>query len=214
MATERQIAANRENAQLSTGPRTDAGKAASSNNALRHGLASRGLIILPGQEPVFAQMESDLRHSLNPDGPLQELIFKRALTATWNLHRCGEAEALVYEKSGRPGLDPMLDNDTPNELRYARIRKYAREAENSMYKAMRELGKLQAEKQFRHDAFPLNEAQPENAEVHAQSEVCCIRQVLKDVANHNRNEAKPVVANRIKAISDDRTATPIARAAA
>ena len=204
MATEQQIAANRANAQLSTGPRTDAGKAASSTNALRHGLASRGLIILPGQEPVFAQMESDLRHSLNPDGPLQELIFKRALTATWNLHRCGEAEALVYEKSGRPGLDPMLDNDNANEVRYARIRKYAREAENSMYKAMRELGKLQAEQQFRHEAFPLNDAQPENAEVHAKSEVCSMRQVLKNVANHSRNEAKPAAGSRIQANRDTR----------
>jgi len=108
----------------------------------------------------------------------------------------------------------MLDNDNANEMRYARIHKYAREAENSMYKAMRELGKLQAEQQFRHEAFPLNEAQPENAEVHAQSEVCSMRQVAKDVRNHNRNEAKPVPVNRIKAISADQTDTKLSRAAA
>lgn len=39
MATEKQIAANRRNAQRSTGPRSAAGKSISSRNALRHGLS-------------------------------------------------------------------------------------------------------------------------------------------------------------------------------
>ena len=40
MATERQIAANRRNAQKSSGPRSDLGKQRASNNAYRHGLFS------------------------------------------------------------------------------------------------------------------------------------------------------------------------------
>jgi hypothetical protein len=39
MTTERQIRANRENARLSTGPRTVEGKAQSSRSAFRHGLS-------------------------------------------------------------------------------------------------------------------------------------------------------------------------------
>ena len=39
MATEKQIAANRANARRSTGPKTRAGKMASSRNAFRHGLS-------------------------------------------------------------------------------------------------------------------------------------------------------------------------------
>lgn len=38
MASERQIAANRHNAQKSSGPKSDAGKKRSSENAYRHGL--------------------------------------------------------------------------------------------------------------------------------------------------------------------------------
>ena len=39
MTTDRQIAANRANALRSTGPKTAAGRARSSRNALRHGLS-------------------------------------------------------------------------------------------------------------------------------------------------------------------------------
>src|SRR3977135_2998226 len=39
MATEKQIAANRRNGALSRGPKPAAGKARSSRNALKHGLA-------------------------------------------------------------------------------------------------------------------------------------------------------------------------------
>ena len=39
MATAKQIAANRRNAQRSTGPRSAAGRSVSSRNALRHGLS-------------------------------------------------------------------------------------------------------------------------------------------------------------------------------
>lgn len=44
MATQRQIEANRKNAQKSTGPRSLAGKASSSRNAIKHGLASASLL--------------------------------------------------------------------------------------------------------------------------------------------------------------------------
>ena len=43
MATEKQIAANRANAKLSTGPKTVAGKQRSSGNAFRHGLSQSKL---------------------------------------------------------------------------------------------------------------------------------------------------------------------------
>jgi hypothetical protein len=53
MTTAKQTAANRPNAQRSTGPRTPAGKAASSRNALRHGLRAPEQVRLPlaGQTP-------------------------------------------------------------------------------------------------------------------------------------------------------------------
>src|SRR5579883_2259301 len=47
MATEAQIAANRANAQRSTGPRTEAGKQAVAQNRLEHGLSGGAFRLLP-----------------------------------------------------------------------------------------------------------------------------------------------------------------------
>jgi hypothetical protein len=45
MASDRQTAANRENARRSTGPRTPLGKARASLNAVRHGLSARNAVL-------------------------------------------------------------------------------------------------------------------------------------------------------------------------
>jgi hypothetical protein len=55
VATERQIAANRANAKRSTGPKTLAGKMASSRNAFRHGF-SDPLRFDPRPQPRSTQL--------------------------------------------------------------------------------------------------------------------------------------------------------------
>jgi hypothetical protein len=54
MATEKEIAANRANAKLSTEPKTAAGRLKSSRNAYRHGLAGCGSIRL---RPISTAMD-------------------------------------------------------------------------------------------------------------------------------------------------------------
>ena len=201
MSTPAQILANRENAQLSTGPLTEAGKAASSQNALRHGLAARGLIVLPGQEPAFADLEYQLRRSLVPGSPLQETIFKRVLESTWNLHRCRLAEAQFYFTATDHNIDPLLDD--ANAAKYARIEKYARQSANAMDKALRELGKLQAESQYRHEAYTLTEEQITDDEQfqqtpHSLSEVCPYENVMASVARQRKVEATTKFRNKAK----------------
>jgi hypothetical protein len=44
MVSDRQIAANRFNAQKSTGPRTQKGKRRSRRNAFRHGMTAEGVV--------------------------------------------------------------------------------------------------------------------------------------------------------------------------
>src|SRR5258705_7346595 len=46
-----QIAANRANAKLSTGPRSDQGKAVSRLNGVTHGMTCHLPVVLPGEDP-------------------------------------------------------------------------------------------------------------------------------------------------------------------
>ena len=77
MSTYHQIAANRANARLSTGPRTADGKARSAPNNLRHGLAS-GRLIISGENPAdFDELVEGLRAEYNPATPTEDhLILK------------------------------------------------------------------------------------------------------------------------------------------
>jgi len=56
MATKRQIAANRANAKKSTGPKTEEGRLASSQNATTHGLLSEIIVLQTEREPGFQEL--------------------------------------------------------------------------------------------------------------------------------------------------------------
>ena len=185
MSTPAQLAANQTNAQSSTGPLTPEGKAASAANSLRHGLAAKGLIVLPGQEPAFAELEAGLRERLKPQGTLEEVLYKRIVECSWNHERCRNAELQVLAQIGNFGIDPLASLGYDDRL--DRIHRYSRDYENSLHKNMRELGKLQSETHYRQQIFPLTpeeiEANPECAEgtPHALSQVCQITQSMKHV---------------------------------
>jgi len=75
MASDKQIAANIQNAQFSKGPRTEHGKARSSRNALRDGFYSKALIILPGLESEFELLRSQMLNALQPEPGIQDAVF-------------------------------------------------------------------------------------------------------------------------------------------
>ena len=219
MATPAQVLANRENAQLSTGPRTQEGKAKAAQNAVRHNLTARGLIVPLGMEDDFASVEAALLEHLQPLGDLQDLLFKRILECAWNVERCRRAEAQLFAQSEDHGLDPLLDrNEDP---RYLRIQKYARQNDNSMLKMMRELGRLQTEFQFRDEIHELtgeerNDPEKFEATPQARSVVCSTQKV---VAAWQQTELRKfqIGANRDRAslqMLEQLTAPPLRRAAA
>ena len=76
MASEAQIAANRRNAQCSTGPRSAAGKATVAQNAIRHGLA--GPVLLQGSA---GQRMQQLADAFLGDGPRTNATEEAALQA-------------------------------------------------------------------------------------------------------------------------------------
>ncbi|MHC4750707.1 MAG: hypothetical protein ACYTFW_12625, partial [Planctomycetota bacterium] len=68
MSTEAQINANQQNSQKSTGPRTAEGKAAVSQNAVKHGLFASEAVIKGENEADFDLFSKEMLSELAPVG--------------------------------------------------------------------------------------------------------------------------------------------------
>lgn len=84
---------NRQNAQASTGPTSEAGKAASSRNALRHGLTADRWPVLPDEQDAYAAHRAALMAEAAPDGPIETALAEQAVLLLWRLRRCAHIEA-------------------------------------------------------------------------------------------------------------------------
>src|SRR5438105_8595968 len=137
MSSPAQAAASAANALLSTGPRTDAGKARSSRNAVKHGLTSKQLVIAPGEEEEFADFHNSLLAQLAPEGALEMGLFNMLVHAGWNLQRFRTLEAQLMTS----GIESLLDDSTAKAL--DRLQRYAASNQRSYYSALKELRTVQ-----------------------------------------------------------------------
>jgi hypothetical protein len=118
------------------GPRTPAGKAISSQNALKHGLASRRIII-EGEDPAEYQSALDgYLQDLNPEGQIETALAHEIANAQWFKARSlrFQAEAFnTYTPDGQHVLPP----DLPVLIRYQTA------SERAFYRALNTLQALQ-----------------------------------------------------------------------
>jgi hypothetical protein len=96
--SDRRLAANRANATLSTGPRTQAGKAASSRNAVSHGLSASQLTIFNWESPVeYAQLRSDYYTRFCPIDTSESDVVDRLVDSTWRRRRALVIETTLFD---------------------------------------------------------------------------------------------------------------------
>ena len=96
MSTERQIEANRHNAQHSTGPTTPEGRAAVRLNGLKHGLCAE-TIVVPGEDPAeFEAMLEAYCAEYQPTTPSAEFLVRQVAMADWRLLRLHRIEASFH----------------------------------------------------------------------------------------------------------------------
>src|SRR5256885_214732 len=96
MATERQITANRQNAQKSTGPKTPEGRAAVRLNSLKHGLTAQTLVLPGEKEEEFNALLESLAGEHDPATATEEALVAQLAMATWRLRRLYHQEAGFY----------------------------------------------------------------------------------------------------------------------
>jgi hypothetical protein len=87
MSTEAQINANRQNAQKSTGPKTSEGKAAVSQNALKHGLYSAADVVFDEHQEDYDLLKEKMLAEMRPAGYMELMLAERIVSLSWRLKR-------------------------------------------------------------------------------------------------------------------------------
>ncbi len=96
MISEKQLEANRRNAQRSTGPRTEEGKKASALNARRHNLTGQVTAMTDADRIMHDAFSASLVESLAPEGAMETQLAQRIATDSWRLNRLSAIEDNLY----------------------------------------------------------------------------------------------------------------------
>ena len=110
-ATQKQLDANRRNAQKSTGPKTPEGKARASLNAWRHGLTGQVATLPEEDRDAFQKFTRDIRLAYHPEGPLETQIAQAIAEDEWRLSRARAIENNVLALGhSTPDADVIAEN--------------------------------------------------------------------------------------------------------
>jgi hypothetical protein len=151
MASEAQRAANRRNAEKSTGPKTEAGKAVVAGSALKHGLTADKVVCFDERWEDFMASHAALRDALDPQDAFEEQLVERIALCAWRLRRASRVEAEMINAF----LDPkprihdtfmatVFDLASPDMTALSR---YEVALDNAMRRALTTLERRQARRQ-------------------------------------------------------------------
>lgn len=189
MATQKQIEANRRNAQKSTGPKTEAGKHNSKFNALKHGMTAR-VAVLPHEDRLsYEELRQATIESYRPASGAEMMLVDLIAINYWRLLRARRVETTTMDLhirayKARHGVSaaPSMDDDSGIATAFAdpksslgAINRYQTTVERAYLRAIDTLRKLQNDR-FRRErqngfvprAAP-SQTQPESPGVYVRS---------------------------------------------
>jgi hypothetical protein len=134
--SQARLHANRANAQLSTGPRTQQGKAASGQNSFKHGLYSKQLVIR-GEDPAeLDALKADLIAEHQPATVTEEILVNEMAEHYWRLKRFRHTEAT------------LLNAEILVMSQIEAVQRFMNSAERGFHKALKTLCELQKARGF------------------------------------------------------------------
>jgi len=164
MLSDRQLEANKTNAQKSTGPQTPEGRAAVRLNGVTHGLTARTLVLKDESLTDFETLFADVQAEHQPATPTEEALVCQIAMAIWRLRRSYHMEAgfltvrrlrtndqFERVKDAQLGhhLGIVADDDARGPNTMANISRYEARLRCSMHNAWRDLERLRAQRQSR-----------------------------------------------------------------
>jgi hypothetical protein len=148
--------ASRRNGARSRGPKTAAGQARASGNALKHGLRARRLVLLADEDAAeYRAFQAAAQAELAPVGALQSELAARIVTTAWRARRADRLEAALLGRFlvGDPrhagpsqaalGLELIRDGNGPRALET--LVRYRGSVLAELFRALAAFRRLQAD---------------------------------------------------------------------
>ena len=102
------LAANRANAQLSTGPRTPEGKTASSQNACKHGILARHTLFDKEDPQELEEFRTVFYNKFQPADDYETSLVDLMIDAKWRIARLHRIEGAEFKRQLHAGNTPAV----------------------------------------------------------------------------------------------------------
>jgi hypothetical protein len=152
-------------ANRATGPRTDAGKARSSQNAIKHGLTSRTIVLANEDPAAWHRLLDSYLERFQPADPVEAHLLEQLAAAQWRIRRAWAIESATYDLEiaasdsyVRENFD-QIDQPTRTAIAHrnltdqsrslASIQRYEARLSREYHRALSELRALQQERRSR-----------------------------------------------------------------
>ncbi len=143
LISDAKLAANRANAQHSTGPATEEGKAASSKNALKLGFNGAFALLSHESEKKFEKLCESLRAEHQPATATERILVDNMAKHHWLVERAEFYQAVCFDA----GPGKVADR------RLSLMMRYQTSNERAFYRCLHELQKLKKEREAREVGF-------------------------------------------------------------
>ncbi len=175
--SDKQLAANRANAQKSTGPTSVIGKRNSSRNSLKHGLLSDIILINGESAERLNELASSITDEYDPETPSQEMMVQNAVAAMWFLMRCWAVGAAGLNHEMKVQAPSMTDEDAATRAMLAfrslcdnsrhldLLSRYQHRYERQYFRAIAALDKMRDERNARAERTRHHEENKQAAEI-------------------------------------------------
>jgi hypothetical protein len=154
MSTDAQLTANRANAQLSTGPTTEAGLAAIAHNNFRHGLASTFVVLSSEDRAAYDDLLLNLNLEFSPSTETEEVLVTGMAQHHWQSQRAMRLQ--------QPLLAPALETGAAADAKQLGLYlRYQSTHDRAYYKALSQLLRLRADRRRSQIGFESQKARNE-----------------------------------------------------
>jgi hypothetical protein len=171
--SERRLAANRANAQRSTGPRTKTGKAKSALNAVKTGLTGRTVLLPTDDVAAYQAHVKRFVKAFGPVGTLEAHVVQNPADLQWRLDRIPSLETGLLALARRRCAPDLFSDETNPRVRAILLEAHLYEtAAKSLENLHRQENRLR--RQYAQDVKELERLRAERAaqEVEEDEEEC------------------------------------------